>query len=287
MTDDTTRIPGGAEHKGDRMATTPTLHPHLVEAFSLEGRTAVITGAAGGIGRQAAITFAEAGANIVATDRDESSLADTMAALDGLGGKATAIAADVASKPAMDDLAARAMELHGRLDIWANVAGILHYSPIVEMQEADLRRIIDINLLGVYWGSAAAARAMQPAGRGSIINIASAAGDMAAPSASGYGLTKAAVIHFTKTLAMELGPDGIRANAVAPGWIETPMTVGPNRVSNDEEHQKVLRQRARISPLGLTGVARDISLAMLYLAADASRFVTGQVVRPNGGIVMP
>jgi 3-oxoacyl-[acyl-carrier protein] reductase len=269
------------------MDLTSTMHPELTRAFSLHGRTVVVTGAAGGIGRQAAITFAQAGANVVATDRDEGSLADTVAAVAALGVKVTAVGADVSSKQAMDDLAQRAAEEHGRLDVWANVAGILHYSPIVEMQEDDLRRIIDINLLGVYWGSAAAARAMQPAKRGSIINIASAAGDMASPSASGYGLTKAAVVHFTKTLAMELGPDGIRANAVAPGWIETPMTVGPSRVSSEEEHQKLLRQRARISPLGLTGVAEDISLAMLYLAADASRFVTGQVVRPNGGIVMP
>jgi 3-oxoacyl-[acyl-carrier protein] reductase len=108
---------------------------------------------------------------------------------------------------------------------------------------------------------------------------------MASPSASGYGLTKAAVMQFTRTLAMELGPDGIRANAVAPGWIETPMTTA--KIETDEDRDKLVKQRARISPLGLTGVAEDISLAMLYLAADASRFVTGQVLRPNGGIVIP
>jgi 3-oxoacyl-[acyl-carrier protein] reductase len=267
------------------MEATATLHPHLTEAFSLRGRTAVVTGAAGGIGRQAAITFAQAGADIVVTDRAEANLDDTVAALEGLGVTVTAIRADVASKEAIDDLARRTLEERGRVDVWANVAGILHYTPIVEMQEVDLRRVIDVNLLGVYWGSAAAARAMQTARRGSIINIASAAGDMASPSASGYGLTKAAVMQFTRTLAMELGPDGIRANAVAPGWIETPMTTA--KIETDDDRDKLVKQRARISPMGLTGVAEDISLAMLYLAADASRFVTGQVLRPNGGIVMP
>jgi 3-oxoacyl-[acyl-carrier protein] reductase len=240
------------------MEATATLHPHLTEAFSLRGRTAVVTGAAGGIGRQAAITFAQAGADIVVTDRAEANLDDTVAALEGLGVTVTAIRADVASKEAIDDLARRTLEERGRVDVWANVAGILHYTPIVEMQEVDLRRVIDVNLL---------------------------AGDMASPSASGYGLTKAAVMQFTRTLAMELGPDGIRANAVAPGWIETPMTTA--KIETDDDRDKLVKQRARISPMGLTGVAEDISLAMLYLAADASRFVTGQVLRPNGGIVMP
>ena len=264
---------------------TLTIHPELVGAFSLHGRTAVITGAAGGIGHQAAITFAQAGADVVVADRAEDLLGQTVDAVARLGVKVTPVAADVSSKDAMDDLAQRAVAEHGRLDIWANVAGILHYCPIVDMTETDLRRIIDINLLGVYWGSAAAARAMQPAGRGSIINIASAAADMGSPSASGYGLTKAAVMQFTRTLAHELGPAGIRANAIAPGWIETPMTVG--KVSSDDEHEKLVKQRARLSPLNLTGTPEDISYCMLYLAADASRFVTGQVLRPNGGIVMP
>jgi 3-oxoacyl-[acyl-carrier protein] reductase len=244
-----------------------------------------VTGAGGGIGRQAAITFAEAGADVVVTDRDESTLDETIAALEGLGVKVTATAADVTAKEAMDDLAALAVDEHGRIDIWANVAGILHYCPIVDMDEASLRRVIDVNLLGVYWGSAAAGRAMRASGSGSIINIASAAGDMGSPTASAYGLTKAAVMQFTRTLALELGPDGIRANAIAPGWIETPMTTG--RITSAQEHADLLMQRARISPLKLTGRPSDIALAMLYLAADASRFVTGQVLRPNGGIVMP
>ena len=106
----------------------------------------------------------------------------------------------------MDSLAAQVVEAHGRIDIWANVAGILQFGPIVETTEEDLDRIIGINLKGVYWGSAAAARAMVPAGRGSIINIASAGGEVPAPGISGYGLTKAAVLMFTRTLAAEVGP---------------------------------------------------------------------------------
>jgi 3-oxoacyl-[acyl-carrier protein] reductase len=192
---------------------------------------------------------------------------------------------------AMDEIAVRAVEAHGRLDVWANVAGILHYAAIVDYEESDLRRIMDVNLFGTYWGSAAAARVMVAAKRGSIVNIASAAADLASPTASAYGISKAGVKQLTRALAAELGPSGVRANAVAPGWIETPMTAhhftdAAGKVDEDKRTQ-TLEQFSKAAPLKLTGVPSDISYAMLYLASDASRFMTGQVIRPNGGMVMP
>ena len=175
--------------------------------------------------------------------------------------------------------------------MWANVAGIIRYSKIVDTTEDTLRSIIDVNLIGVYWGIAAAGRAMSPRGRGSIINIASAGGDVPAPTISVYGLTKAAVMHLTKTAATELGEFGIRANAIAPGFIDTPM-VSPYWTRDDgtvDEKAKTdtLRARASTSPLKATGQPTDITYAMLYLASDASQFMTGQTLRPNGGVVMP
>jgi 3-oxoacyl-[acyl-carrier protein] reductase len=267
------------------------MHQDLSDAFSLEGRTAVVTGAAGGIGRQAAITFAQAGADVVLVDREISLLDETETRVKELGVATTSVGADVSSKVSMDEIAGRAVEAHGRLDVWANVAGILQYSPILEYKEHDLRRIIDINLFGTYWGSAAAARVMVPAKRGSIINIASAAADLASPTASGYAISKAGVNQLTRALAAELGPNGVRANAVAPGWIETPMT--SHRFTDDfgtvdeEKRAQTLQQFANVAPLRLTGAPTDIAYAMLYLASDASRFVTGQIIRPNGGIAMP
>lgn len=132
---------------------------------------------------------------------------------------------------------------------------------------------------------------MKQTGAGSIINVSSGGGESAVPGLSIYSLTKAAVNMLTRTVAKEFGPFGIRANAVAPGWIDTPMVMYGFRDDSGAidpmQREEVIRQRAQASPLGLTGVPRDIALAILYLASDASRFVTGQNLRPNGGVAMP
>jgi len=131
---------------------------------------------------------------------------------------------------------------------------------------------------------------MAAAGRGSIVNVASAGGEIPAPTLSVYGLTKAAVIQLTRTVAAELGPRGVRANAVAPGFIETPMTqrnwTAADGTVDEARRAELLRQRGAQSPLGTTGETQDIAYAMLYLASDASKFMTGQVLRPNGGVYM-
>jgi 3-oxoacyl-[acyl-carrier protein] reductase len=266
--------------------TTRALHDELVAAFSLDGRTAVVTGAAMGIGRQTAITYGQAGATVVLADRDKAGLEETASLVEG----AVIVPTDVSVKAEVDDLARSAVRAGGRLDVWANVAGIIRNSPIVDTTEDDLDTIVGVNLKGVYWGTAAAGRVMSAAKRGSIVNVASAGGEMPAPTLSVYGMTKAGVIQLTRTAAAELGPNGIRANAVAPGFIETPMTkrawTGADGSVDDAKRTEVLALRGAQSPLRTTGEPEDIAYAMLYLAADASKFMTGQVLRPNGGVFM-
>ena len=266
----------------------PALSSELIEQFSLHGRTAVITGAAGGIGRQAAITFTQAGANVVIADVGVAGLEETTEMVAAAGGNATVVPTDVSDRDQVNALADAAIKTHGRLDIWANVAGVIRYMNIVDATPEDVEFITKVNLWGTYWGVAAAGRTMTNGG--SIINVSSAGGDMPAPTLSIYAMTKAAVSHLTRCAAVELGANDIRVNAIAPGFTDTPMVQGrwtnADGSIDEAERESYTSTRAAQSPLRTIATPEDQTWAMLYLASDASRFVTGQVIRPNGGVVM-
>ncbi len=266
----------------------PALSNELIEQFSLHGRTAVITGAAGGIGRQAAITFTQAGANVLIADVGVAGLEETAELVAAAGGKATVVPTDVSDRDQVNALADAAVKAHGRLDVWANVAGVIRYMNIVDATPEDVEFITKVNLWGTYWGVAAAGRTMTNGG--SIINVSSAGGDMPAPTLSIYAMTKAAVSHLTRCAAVELGANDIRVNAIAPGFTDTPMVQGrwtnADGSIDEAERESYTSTRAAQSPLRTIATPEDQTWAMLYLASDASRFVTGQVIRPNGGVVM-
>ncbi|WP_329198844.1 MULTISPECIES: SDR family NAD(P)-dependent oxidoreductase [unclassified Streptomyces] len=248
--------------------------------YDLTGRTALVTGAASGIGRATAVLLARAGAAVHCADRDATGLRETARLVCEAGGKATVHTLDVTDRAALRAAVAAA----GPLDITAAIAGIMHSSSVLDTTDEDLDRVLDVNFKGVLRTCQEAVRAMITAGRpGSVITMASGAVDAAQPGLLCYSVAKAAVVQLTKTLATETGPHGIRVNAVAPGWIRTPMT---GRHSA-EERERTEAAMIRMSPLRRVGEPEDIAQAVLYLASDASSFMTGQILRPNGGVSMP
>jgi len=260
------------------------------KAFSLAGRRAVLVGAATGIGRQAAITFAQAGASVTIADVNATELDRTAELVRDNGGQVETKRVDVRDPEGITAFADFAAS-EGAIDVWVNAAGVISLMTVAETDPAELDRILDINLKGVFWCCAAAVRKMLPQRRGSIINISSCGADMPTNGLSAYTMSKAAVNMLTRTLAVEAGHAGIRVNAVAPGFIDTPMVEYRFRNATGEIDPVAKERRfAEVSamiPLGRVGKPDDIAMTMLYLASDASSFVTGQVIRPNGGMIMP
>ncbi|MFJ8939676.1 SDR family NAD(P)-dependent oxidoreductase [Streptomyces sp. NPDC102365] len=251
-----------------------------VTAYDLTGRTAFVTGAASGIGRACAVLLAQAGASVHCADLDAGGLDETAALIKDAGGTARTHPLDVTDRTRLDEAVAAC----ARLDVMAAVAGIMHSSPVLETRDEDLDRVLGVNFKGVLYACQAAARSMLASRtHGSIITMASGAVDTGGPGLLCYGAAKAAVVQLTKTLATEMGPHGIRVNAVAPGWIRTPMT---DR-HDDEAQARTEGFMSRMSPLGRVGEPEDIAHAVLHLASDASAFTTGQILRPNGGVAMP
>ncbi|MEU3827800.1 SDR family NAD(P)-dependent oxidoreductase [Streptomyces sp. NPDC029080] len=249
-------------------------------AYDLTGRSAFVTGAAGGIGRAAAVLLAEAGATVHCADRDAEGLDGTAALIGERAGTARVHVLDVTDRARLAE-AVRSCE---RLDVLAAIAGIMHSSPVLETRDEDLDRVLDVNFKGVLYACQEAARLMLARRtRGSIVTMASGAVDTGGAGLLCYGAAKAAVVQLTRTLATEVGPRGIRVNAVAPGWIRTPMTERHDREA--QAHTEAVM--TRMTPLGRVGEPDDVAHAVLYLASDASRFTTGQILRPNGGVAMP
>jgi 3-oxoacyl-[acyl-carrier protein] reductase len=267
---------------------SPVAADELRRAFDLDGRVAVITGAGSGIGRASARLLAAAGATVVCADINRAAAEKTAA---DLGQRAMGVAVDVSQRGEVDGLVANAVAEFGRLDVMGNIAGIVERTPALDTDDEEFDRVLGVNLKGVLYGCQAAARVMIEHGGGSIINMASGAIDAPVGNLTSYAVSKAGVAQLSRNLAVEWGPRGVRVNAVAPGFIITGMT-GRNFTSADgtvDEERKAatLGPMAKASPLGLVGEPEDVAMAVLYLACDASRFVTGQILRPNGGVGMP
>jgi 3-oxoacyl-[acyl-carrier protein] reductase len=261
------------------------------EIFRLAGRTAVVTGAASGIGRAAAEVLAAAGARVVVGDLDADGAEAVAAAIRADGGAAVSQAVNVSSRAQVDALVARATAEWGRLDVMCNVAGVPSDGPLGDLAETEFDRVVGINVKGTLFGCQAALRAMTPRRSGSIINVASGAIDRAVPNYGLYALTKAAVTQLTQTLATEVGAAGIRVNVLAPGVTITKFTERhlrrPDGSLDPARYDAFLASIKTLSPLGIVGEAMDQAWLILYLASDASRYCTGQIWRANGGQTIP
>lgn len=239
--------------------------------MKLEGKVAVVTGAARGIGLATAQALAQAGAQVAICDLKEEDLAT--AQIDALK-----VAANVTDSQAADSLIAATLEKWGRIDILVNNAGITRDNLLIRMKDEDWDAVMNVNLTGVFKVTRAAIRPMIKQRAGSIINIASVVGIMGNPGQANYAATKAGVIGFTKAVAREVAPRGIRINAVAPGFIQTKMTAA---LSDDAK----TKLEAQI-PMGVLGESEDIAQAVLFLASEQARYITGQVLAVDGGMAM-
>lgn len=264
----------------------------IAEAFDLTGSVAIVTGAGRGIGRAIAGRLAEAGATVVCADINETSAKETAALIAGAGGVAEGRALDVTRKADVDALVDETAAEHGHLDVMVNNAAIIVDGPILETTEEDLDRVHAVNFKGVLFGCQAAGRVMAEQQSGSIINMASGAIDIPTPNLMSYATAKVAVAQLSRTLAMELASRHVRVNAIAPGWIDTPMNERHARrpdgtLDLDKQREYVEKRGKKLSPMGIPGEPDDIAFAALYLASPAAKFVTGIVMRPNGGSTMP
>lgn len=261
------------------------------KAFDLSGKTAVIAGAASDIGVAIAGCLAAAGAQLVLADVNEPGLSRASESLADSKHGVMLVPTDVTQRDEVEALVQAAVSEFGRVDVMANIAGIIHDNLVVETEESELDRVIAVNLKGVFFGCQAAVAVMREQHSGSIVNMASSAAFDAMPQLSSYSMSKAAVVALTRVLAAEVGREGIRVNAIAPGFIEGGMAARHARSADgsvDEERLQAIRERVRKrNPLRILGRPQDVANAVLFLASDASRYMTGQVLHPNGGSVMP
>ena len=245
----------------------------------LEGKVAIVTGASRGIGRAVAINLAQSGADIVVNySGSEGAAQETVEAVQALGRKAIKIKANVANA---DEVAAMVEEAHkefGHIDILVNNAGITRDGLLMRMKDEDFDAVIDINLKGVYLVTKAVSKIMMKQRSGHIINMTSVVGVMGNAGQVNYAASKSGIIGMTMSLAREVGSRGITVNAVAPGFIQTAMT---DVLSDDIKEQ----MKSQI-PLGAFGSVQDIANAVVFLASDEAKYITGQTLHVDGGMAM-
>lgn len=246
--------------------------------FELNSKCVVVTGAARGLGQAIAIKFAQAGANIALCDLQEDWLSETLEKVTSLGSRAETYGINVADVENVTEGIKAIESDFGQVDVLVNNAGITKDGLLMRMSEEDWDAVLDVNLKGVFLCTKAVMRGMMKQRSGTIVNIASVIGLMGNAGQANYAASKGGVISFTKTVAKELASRNVRCNAVAPGFIRTAMT--------DLLEEDVQIKMKELIPLSRFGEPDDVANVVLFLASDASSYVTGQVLSTCGGMVM-
>ncbi len=244
----------------------------------LENKVAIITGAGSGIGKETALLFAIEGAKVVIADVNEMGGEETVAEIKKMGRDGFFARLDVTSREQSKQMIRNVLEAYGRIDVLINNAGIIQDAFVMKMTEEQWDRVIDVNLKGAFNCIQAVVEIMVNQGSGVIINTSSIVGLNGNVGQVNYAATKAGLIGMTKTLAKELGKKGIRVNAVAPGFISTPMTA--------KVPDKILELMKEKTPLRRLGQPDDVANALLYLASDEANFVNGAVLSVDGGLLI-
>lgn len=249
----------------------------VLDRFQLDGRTAVVTGSTRGLGRAFARALAEAGANIVIVGRDALAAADVSAELGAIGTHTLAVLADVTVRADLERVLAESVREFGRVDVLVNNAGACIHRPALEVTDDEWRSVIDVNLTGVWMASQVFGEHMIEAGGGTIVNIGSMSADIVNRPQwqPAYNASKAAVHHLTRSLAAEWAPSNVRVNALAPGYMHTDMSP-----IHDPQFQRFWIEDA---PQQRAGEPDELGPAIVFLASDASSFMTGSVLTVDGG----
>ena len=244
----------------------------------LKDRVAIITGGARGIGRQIALSFAKEGADIALCDVNAEALAVTQKDIEAMGRKAVTGVVDVTKSDQVESFVQKTLDKFGKIDILVNNAGITKDGLLVRMSESDWDAVIAVNLKGAFNCTKAVSKIMMKQRDGRIVNMASIIGIMGNAGQANYAASKGGLIALTKTVAKELASRNVRANAIAPGFIQTEMTAKlPDNVKSE---------MLKFVPLARFGTVQDVANLALFLASDNSSYITGQVIQVDGGMVM-
>ena len=242
----------------------------------LQDKVAIITGGGSGLGKESSLLFAKEGAIVVVADFNENASQEVVNEIIAAGGQALSVKVNVAVREDVDAMVQTVIDTYGRIDILINNAGITQDKTLLKMTQDQWQNVINVNLTGVFNCTSAAAPHMVANGFGRIITTSSIVGTSGNVGQTNYAAAKAGVIGMTKSWAKELGRKGVTANAVAPGFISTPMT--------EKMPENVLEGMRNMVPLQRLGEARDVAEAYLYLASDAGKYVNGTVIEVDGGL---